>query len=234
MHDASTTCRWQNGTAMHVIIEDLMAPADVTRLVSDLGRLDFSDGRVTARWAAGLVKRNAQAASDPLADQWRDRIAAAARASTLFCLVAHPKHIIGPLLSRYQPGDSYGAHVDEPLLDGMRSDLSFTLFLSDPSTYDGGELVLDTSSGEDAIKLPAGGAVVYPATLLHRVAPVTRGTRYAAVGWVRSYIRSAEHRDILFDLETARQAHFRSYGKTAEFDLLSKVAANLNRMWCDD
>lgn len=219
---------------MHLIIGDLLVPADVARLVTDLGRLAFTDGRDTAGWAAGLVKRNAQADADPLADQWRDTIAATVRASTLFCLATYPKRIIGPLLSRYRPGDSYGVHVDEPLLDGVRSDLSFTLFLSDPSTYDGGELVLDTSAGEDAVKLPAGSAVVYPATLLHRVAPVTRGTRYAAVGWVRSYIRSAEHREVLFDLETARQAHFRSQGKTAEFDLLSKVAANLTRMWCDD
>jgi PKHD-type hydroxylase len=219
---------------MQVIIRDLIEPADVARLVLDLETLTFTDGRATAGWAASLVKRNEQAEADPLVDQWRDHIAAAARASPVFQRAAHPKRIIGPLLSRYREGDSYGTHVDEPLLDGARSDLSFTLFLSDPSSYVGGELVLDTSAGEDAVKLPAGSALLYPATLLHRVAPVTRGIRYAAVGWVRSYIRSAEKREILFDLETARQRLFGTQGKTGDFDLLSKVAANLTRMWCDD
>jgi PKHD-type hydroxylase len=219
---------------MHVIIEDLLPAPDLARLVDDLAQLKFADGAATAGEAARLVKRNAQADADPLADQWRDRIAEAARRNELFRLAAQPKRIIGPILSRYRPGDRYGTHVDEPLLDGARADVSFTLFLSHPGSYDGGELILESAAGEDAIKLPAGSAVVYPCRLLHRVAEVTRGTRFAAVGWVRSYVRSAEQREILFDLETARLSHFRIQGKTAEFDLLSKVAANLTRMWCDD
>jgi PKHD-type hydroxylase len=138
------------------------------------------------------------------------------------------------MFSRYEPGHEYGAHVDDPLMAGKRSDVSFTLFLSDPASYEGGELVLDTPLGEEAIKLDPGSVFIYPATLLHRVAPVTRGVRLAAVGWVRSYIRDAAQRELLFDLETARRRLFDREGKSADGDLLARCAANLQRMWCED
>ncbi len=112
--------------------------------------------------------------------------------------------------------------------------MSFTLFLADPETYDGGELIIDTASGEEAFKLPAGSLVTYPATMLHRVAPVTRGERMVAAGWVRSTVRDPAQRELLFDLETARRRLFDREGKTAEGDLLAKCAANLMRLWCDD
>jgi PKHD-type hydroxylase len=116
----------------------------------------------------------------------------------------------------------------------MRTDVSFTLFLSAPDACDGGELVIDTASGEEAFKLPAGSLVLYPSTTLHRVVPVTRGERLAAVGWVRSLIRDPPQRELLFDLETARRRLFDREGKTADGDLLAKCAANLLRQWCDD
>jgi PKHD-type hydroxylase len=119
-------------------------------------------------------------------------------------------------------------------MHGVRTDVSFTLFLSDPETYDGGALVIETSGGEDEIKLPAGSLVAYPSTTLHRVAEVTRGERLAAVGWARSFIRDPGRREMLFDLDTARQLVFQKSGKTAEFDLLSKTSANLLRMWAED
>jgi PKHD-type hydroxylase len=149
-------------------------------------------------------------------------------------LATRPKAIIGPLFSRYQPGHAYGPHVDDALLGGVRSDVSFTLFLSPPDSYDGGELIIDTPAGEEAFKLGAGSVVTYPATALHRVAPVTRGERLAGAGWVRSYIRDAGQRELLFDLDTARRRLFDREGKTAEADLLAKCAANLMRMWCED
>jgi PKHD-type hydroxylase len=217
-----------------LVIENVLSQVDVEGLRADLERLDFCDGRASAGWAARLVKHNKQAAPDPAAEAWRDRIATTLLNNAVFGIAAYPKRIIGPLFSRYAPGDHYGNHVDEPILDGHRSDLSFTLFLTDPSHYDGGELVIDTASGEEAMKLEPGSAVLYPATTLHRVAAVTRGTRYAGVGWVRSLIRSAEKRELLFDLETARRRLFDLHGKTTEFDLLSKCVANLVRMWCDD
>ena len=142
--------------------------------------------------------------------------------------------MLGPLFSRYQPGHAYGAHVDDALMGGVRSDLAFTLFLSEPDSYDGGELVIDSTAGEEGFKLAPGSVITYPATTLHRVAPVTRGERLAAAGWVRSYIRDAGRRELLFDLDTARRRIFDREGKTAEGDLLAKCAANLLRQWCED
>jgi len=152
----------------------------------------------------------------------------------VFALATRPKTILGPLFSRYEPGHAYGAHVDDALMDGVRTDVSFTLFLSAPETYDGGELVIESAAGEDAFKLGSGSVLTYPSTTLHRVAPVTRGRRLAAVGWVRSYIRDPAHRELLFELETARRRLFEREGKTADGDLLAKCAANLLRMWCED
>jgi PKHD-type hydroxylase len=217
-----------------IMIESAVPAEDVRQLRADLVRLDFTPGAWTAGWAARLVKQNAQAAPDPCADSWRERIAVTLMSHPVFALAAQPNRIIGPMFSRYRPGDQYGTHVDEPIIDGSRTDLSFTVFLDEPESYEGGELVIETSAGEDAYKLTPGSVVLYPATTLHRVAPLTRGTRYAAVGWVRSRIRVAEQRELLFDLETARRLVFENSGKTAAFDLLSKCAANLARMWCDD
>jgi PKHD-type hydroxylase len=130
---------------------------------------------------------------------------------------------------------SFGAHVDNAVMgeDHLRSDVSVTVFIADPEAYDGGELVIETSGGEESFKLPAGAAVVYPSTTLHRVAEVTRGTREVAVTWVQSLVRSAERRELLFDLERALRALFEREGKSAEFDLLHKVASNLRRMWVE-
>jgi len=152
----------------------------------------------------------------------------------VFALAIRPKTILGPLFSRYEPGHAYGAHVDDALMGGVRADVSFTLFLSAPDSYDGGELIIDSAAGEDAFKLAPGSILTYPSTTLHRVAPVTRGHRMAAVGWVRSYIRDPAHRELLFELETARRRLFEREGKTADGDLLAKCAANLLRMWCED
>ena len=116
----------------------------------------------------------------------------------------------------------------------MRTDLSVTVFLSDPEDYDGGELVIESAAGEQDVKLAAGDAVVYPTTFLHRVAPVTKGERLAAVTWVRSLVRDAAKREMLFDLETARHALFERLGKTPELDLLAKTQSNLLRRWAED
>jgi PKHD-type hydroxylase len=115
----------------------------------------------------------------------------------------------------------------------MRSDVSLTLFLSSPSTYEGGELVIDDTQGIHPFKLEAGSMVVYPSSTLHRVEPVTAGVRLVAVTWVQSMIRDLGDREILFDLDTARQAIFEKYGKTPEFDLISKSHANLLRKWVE-
>jgi PKHD-type hydroxylase len=149
-------------------------------------------------------------------------------------MAVRPKKLTPLIFARYGPGETYGSHVDDAIMQGLRTDVSFTLFLSEPDSYEGGELVIDSSGGEESVKLPAGSLFLYPSTFLHRVEPVTKGERLVCVGWARSYLRSAEQRELLFDLDRARRALFARGGKTDEFDILSKCTANLLRMWADD
>jgi len=207
----------------------------LTEVQAALSKLPFEDGRATAGWSARLVKENQQvprgeAKAEPIKQMLATRIAE----NEVFQLAVRPKKLSPITLSRYKKGMSYGAHVDDALMGGMRADVSFTLFLADPASYDGGELVIESASGEEDVKLPAGALVAYPSGSLHRVAPVTRGVRLAAVGWVRSFLRTPEQRELLFDLETARRALFAREGKSREFDLMSKGCVNLLRMWAED
>jgi PKHD-type hydroxylase len=219
---------------MILAIADVLSEADVAAIRSGLARASFQPGEDTAGWSARLVKSNLQAADGPETEALRALVRSRLLEHPLFALATRPKAVIGPLFSRYEPGHAYGTHVDNAIIGGVRTDVSFTLFLSDPASYDGGELIVETPSGEEAFKLAPGGVVTYPATTLHRVAPVTRGERLAAAGWLRSYLRDAAQRELLFDLETARRRLFERDGKTAEADLLAKCAANLMRMWCED
>lgn len=220
--------------SMLIAIADILSTDEIVQARDTLSRARFVDGRSTAGWAARQVKDNLQAAPAPAIDALRQTIETRLRDNATFALAVRPLHVMGPMFSRYETGHVYGTHVDDALLAGRRSDVSFTLFLSDPDSYEGGELVLDSSFGEEAVKLPAGSVFTYPATLLHRVAPVTGGVRLAAVGWVRSHIRDAAQRELLFDLETARRRLFDREGKTDEGDLLARCTANLLRMWCED
>jgi PKHD-type hydroxylase len=219
---------------MILAIADVLTAADVEEVRSVLATAPFVDGRATAGWSARLVKSNLQASPAPEVERVRALVETRLGDHAVFALATRPKIILGPLFSRYQPGHAYGAHVDDALMGGVRSDISFTLFLSDPASYDGGELVIDSTAGEEAFKLAPGSVITYPATTLHRVVPVTSGERLAAAGWVRSFIRDAGRRELLFDLDTARRRIFDREGKTVEGDLLAKCAANLLRQWCED
>jgi PKHD-type hydroxylase len=214
-------------TIAHVLDERGLA-----EIHTAIAAVDFEAG--TAGWATSGVKRNAQAVPSLETEAVVESLAATPLANDVFALAARPKRIIGPMISRYTCGDAYGDHIDDPILDGARADLAFTLFLSQEASYDGGELVISRPGSDEMIKLPAGHLVLYPATTLHRVETVTRGTRYAAVGWVRSLVRCAEQRELLFDLDTTRRVLFDRHGKTAEFDTLTRLSANLVRMWADD
>jgi PKHD-type hydroxylase len=220
---------------MQVMIGNILSPDDLESVRAALRRARFVDGRATAGFAARVVKNNTQAAADDRAlAAIRDLVAARILAHEVFRLGVRPKALTPIMFSRYRPGMNYGSHVDDALMQGLRTDVSFTLFLSDPESYDGGELVIESVSGEDAVKLDAGALVAYPATTLHRVNPVTRGERLAAVGWARSLIRDTAQRELLFDLDTARRQMFARDGKSAEFDFVSKSLANLLRMWAED
>jgi PKHD-type hydroxylase len=215
-------------------IGSVLSVDDLTMVSSIVAGIAFEDGRATAGWAAKGVKDNEQAAQGRTLSALRDLLAHRILANDVFALAVRPKQLTPLLVSRYGAGQHYGTHVDDPIMGGMRTDVSCTLFLSDPESYEGGELVIETSSGEEAFKLAAGSLVVYPSTALHRVEAVTRGERLAAVGWVRSLVRSAEQREILFDLDRARRGLFAREGSTSEFNLLSKSHANLMRMWIED
>src|SRR5436190_8698656 len=196
---------------MQLAIADVLSAEDAAEIRAALAHAPFEAGARTAGWNARLVKDNEQArdsATLRLLRLLRERVEGAIGKNELFSLAVRPKALTPLVFSRYGGGQPYGSHDDNPLMGGIRTDVSFTLFLAEPEAYDGGELVIESPSGEDAVKLPAGHMVVYPSTALHRVEPVTRGERVAAVGWAQSHIRDAAQRELLFDLETARRRLF--------------------------
>lgn len=197
----------------------------------------FIDGAATAGWSARLVKAAKQLADGPATRALQEGIGEALQANSVFANAVLPHRIARPMFLRYRTGMRYGTHVDNAVMDTeyerLRTDVSVTIFLSAPDEYDGGELVIESPAGEEGHKLAAGSALVYPSNTLHRVNEVTRGTRDVAVTWVQSLVRSPARREILFDIERARRTIFERDGKTAEFDLLHKTAANLRRMWVD-
>jgi PKHD-type hydroxylase len=220
---------------MLIVIADVLSKDEVANVTKAMRQSRFRAGHETAGFAARTVKHNQQAAgSNPALASARKLIAERLMANALFVMAARPKALSPLLFSRYEPGMRYGSHVDDALMQGMRTDVSFTLFLSEPDDCKGGELVIESASGEEDVKLTAGSLVAYSSTALHRVADVTAGDRLAAVGWARSYIRDPAQRELLFDLDTARRRLFDTHGKTAEFDLLAKTFANLMRMWAED
>jgi PKHD-type hydroxylase len=220
---------------MMLCIGDVFDKLEAAAIRSEVENLTFVDGRATAGCAARLVKDNEQAdADDDQLKALRARIAERISQNEIFQMAVRPKALTPLMISRYKPGKQYGTHVDDALMRGLRTDVSFTLFLAEPETYEGGALVVESAAGEQEFKLAAGSMIVYPSNALHRVALVQKGERLAAVGWERSLIRSSEQREILFDLENARRGIFDLHGKTLAFDQLSKCSANLLRMWADD
>jgi PKHD-type hydroxylase len=194
----------------------------------------FEEGSRTAGWAAQGVKNNSQLSTRASHQDAIQTLVKTALANNVVFTAAAAPHSLRPvLISRYERGMGYGDHVDNAMMGEARTDLSFTLFISDESDYEGGELVIDESSGSREIKLPAGSMVLYPSGYLHRVNIVTRGCRLVAVGWLQSLIRRADQREILFELETLRQQMFLKEGKTTAFDSLSKSVSNLWRMWSE-
>jgi len=222
-----------------ICIDNLIDEPTLTLLRNWMAEATFEDGRATAGGNAAKVKNNEQVSSDPDSPdprlkEMQDLVADLLWDHGLFCAASQPKEIFSPLFSRYAIGKSYGLHMDNALMARMRIDLSITLFLSDPMSYDGGELLIHFPTGERSIKLPAGSVVVYPTTALHQVTPVTKGERLVVVTWVRSLVRDAAKREILFDLQTANRRLVDQIGKTPETDVLAKTYTNLLRRWVDD
>jgi PKHD-type hydroxylase len=225
----------KRGTLMQIVIGNVLSAEEIETVTAALARATFVDGKATAGFAARKVKNNRQAeGSDRSLEMIRKLIAERILGNEVFRLAVRPKALSQLLFSRYAPGMHYGSHVDDALMEGMRTDVAFTLFLGDPKSYGGGELAIESASGEETFKLDPGALIAYPATSLHRVSDVTHGERLAAVGWARSLVRDAARRELLFDLDTARRQLFAREGKSAELDLISKSFANLLRMWVED
>jgi PKHD-type hydroxylase len=220
---------------MILCIGDVLDKTALDALRSTVGNGVFVDGVLSSGWASRLVKNNEQLGAGPALEAAQHQVIATLRSNPLFTSAVMPRHFAPPLFARYVPGMQFGSHMDNPLMgpDHMRADVSITIFLSDPESYDGGELVMETTGGETPYKLPAGSAVTYPTTMLHRVEPVTRGTREVAVTWAQSLFRRPDHREILFDLERTARAIFERDGKSAEYDLINKSTSNLRRLWVD-
>ncbi|MGM0905269.1 MAG: Fe2+-dependent dioxygenase [Pseudomonadota bacterium] len=204
----------------------------ISSIVSGLDVNQFNDGKSTAGWAAKDVKNNQQltgkksgAATELLLNRLQQ--------NSLVQSVMRPKQVARVSINRYRQGDYYGTHMDDSLMNGVRTDISFTLGLSPLSDFKGGELVIEDASGERSWRLEQGEILMYPSHYLHRVNPVTKGERLAMIGWVQSLVKQPSHRELLFDLEQSLKAEFDANGKSENFDRLTKVFHNLLREWAD-
>ena len=218
---------------MMLVIQALITPVEAQVLREAATELAFDDGRKTAGRFAAAVKANDQASPSPELDAVLAKVGAALAGNTVFRSAARPKALTRLILSRYRQGQTYGLHVDDALMQGLRTDLSFTLFLAEPASYDGGALIIEDSFEARAIKLNPGDMILYPSTTLHRVEEVTRGERLAVVGWAQSLIRSADQREILFDLDRAIDTIHTQDGKSTLCDSLTKTRSNLLRLWAE-
>jgi PKHD-type hydroxylase len=225
---------------MLLTIPDVLNSAQVAQARQILDSAEWVDGRVTAGHQSARAKDNAQLPEgSPAARQLGEMILAALGQSPLFISAALPLHVFPPLFNRYQGGQSFGTHVDNALrqIPGtghrIRTDISATLFFAQPEEYDGGELIVEDTYGIHSVKLPAGHMVIYPASSLHHVKPVTRGARIASFFWIQSMIREDSERTLLFDLDTAIQQVNRASSDPSTSVRLTGVYHNLLRRWAE-
>lgn len=218
-------------------VPNVLSPDKLAEILAIKETLAFVDGKATAGWHARLVKENRQAAASDALAAAQKLVIEAVSAHPLIRSHALPQRISPPLIASYKGGEAYGLHVDEAIMGAgpgaLRTDISVTVFLVNPETYEGGELEVQTPAGSVTAKFKAGDAALYPSTTLHRVRPVTSGERVVAVSWIQSLVRNAEQREILYDLDRTRRIVFEARGKTEVFDTLSKTYSNLQRMWTE-
>jgi len=222
---------------MLICIPDVLSKTEVAEFRGLMDAAAWEDGKKTAGAQSAVVKANEQLPVDgELARALGARIIQKITANPLFISAAVPQHIFPPLFNRYGPGATFGLHVDNSIrgdkLTGLRirTDLSATLFLTEPEDYDGGELTVETAYGAQQVKLPAGHMVLYPAYSLHLVAPVTRGARVSSFFWIQSMIHDPQARALIFDLDQAIQGVTAKLGVDAEETVrLSHVYHNLIR-----
>lgn len=225
---------------MLIQIPNVLNPEQVQACREMLDESRWVDGRVTAGHQSGLAKHNKQLAQDdPAALRMGDLILAELERNPLFVSAALPGKVFPPLFNRYSGGQSFGTHVDNAIRQvtgtahRVRTDLSATLFFSEPDEYDGGELVIEDNYGVQRVKLASGSMILYPASSLHHVTPVTRGARLASFFWIQSMVRDDGERGLLFDLDTSIQRLAAESPDHPSVIQLTGVYHNLLRRWAD-
>src|SRR5687767_2554621 len=221
-------------------IPEVLTPEQVAHCRRVLEGAEWVDGRVTAGHQSARAKENMQVPEGhPAARELGDLILAALERNPLFMAAALPSKVFPPLFNRYEGGQSFGSHVDNAVRQvtgtphRVRTDLSVTLFLAGPDEYEGGELLVEDTYGVHGVKLPAGDLILYPASSLHRVNPVTRGARLASFFWVQSMVRDDGERALLFDLDMAIQRVGAEAPEHPSIIQLTSVYHNLLRRWAD-
>lgn len=223
---------------MLITIPNILDKQRLDFIQQNLENATFVDGKLSAGMAAKRVKNNEElSTNEQLMQQLNNLVMGSLVQHEEFKAAAIPFRVAAPYYARYNKGKSYGDHVDDPIMGGAgqqyRSDVSTTVFLNDPSEYEGGELVITTSYGEQKIKLAAGSAVVYPSSSLHHVAEVTSGTRLVAVTWSQSMVRDPAKRELLYQLNQARESLLKSRPDDTETKQVDVSYVNLFRMWSE-
>jgi PKHD-type hydroxylase len=223
---------------MLLVVPGVLKPDELALARAWLADAPFVDGKLSAGTAARRVKENEERDRNAGDVERLDRLVMGALARhPMYRNGALPLHAASPLYARYRPGMTYGDHLDDPIMGTggvmYRSDVAVTVFLSAPEEYDGGELVVRTAAGEQSLKEAAGDAVLYPASTIHRVNPVTRGERLAAVTWVQSLVRDPARRELLYGLNLAREKLLANAPEAEETAQVNAAYLNLIRMWSD-
>jgi PKHD-type hydroxylase len=232
---------YQEKLQMMVHIPQVLSPEQVAECRQLLQQAQWVDGKATAGFQSAMTKDNLQLPQDcPQAKAMGELILAALSRNPLFISAALPNKVFPPLFNCYQGGQSFGLHVDNAVREvrgtgeRIRTDLSATLFFTNPEEYDGGELLVEDTYGAHSVKLPAGDLILYPSTSLHRVNPVTRGARVCSFFWLQSMVRDDGQRTLLFDLDSSIQQLNRELGAGhASSVQLTGVYHNLLRRWTD-
>ncbi len=225
---------------MLIQIPKVLTAEQVAQIRTELDKAEWVDGRNTAGYISQRVKDNQQVPdTHPIARELGQKILTLLEKHPMFTSAALPLKVVPPLFNRYSGQQNYGRHVDGAIRPvagtpfRVRTDLSATLFLAAPEDYDGGELVIEDTFGQRRVKLPAGDLVLYPSTSVHKVEPVTRGTRYASFFWIQSMVREDSHRTMLFELDNSIQQLGRDMPQHPAVVQLAGLYHNLLRLWAD-
>lgn len=223
---------------MLIEIPHVLDQAKLENIRSMLDKSDYVDGKLSAGSIAKRVKNNEELKQGTSQAEYLDHLVMSSLAENrIFRNAALPLRVAQPVFARYTSGMFYGDHVDDPIMGGgmnkFRSDVSVTLFLNAPEDYDGGELIINTTFGKKIVKLPAGHAVLYPSSSVHHVTEVSRGARLAAVVWIQSMIRDPGQRELLYELNQARETLLNSDPQSETSKRIDRAYVNLVRMWSE-